>query len=109
MAANQKPSQGTKEHGDLWRVTRSCPHTQVVAGPEHSAVSSDLLREQGVHNDTALCALVSAAMQVFFRTLRGDIITLTVESSDTLENVKSKIQARRLGGCRASMCLVFGV
>ena len=62
-----------------------------------------------MNTDTALCALVSAAMQVFYRTLRGDIITLTVESSDTVGNVKIKLQVRRLGCCIASVCLVFGV
>ena len=33
-------------------------------------------------------------MQVFVKTLTGKTITLEVESSDTIENVKSKIQAR---------------
>ena len=31
-------------------------------------------------------------MQVFVKTLTGKTITLEVESSDTIENVKSKIQ-----------------
>jgi ubiquitin len=33
-------------------------------------------------------------MQIFVKTLTGKTITLEVESSDTIENVKSKIQAR---------------
>merc|ERR1739849_73344 len=33
-----------------------------------------------------------AAMQIFVKTLTGKTITLEVESSDTIENVKSKIQ-----------------
>jgi ubiquitin len=32
-------------------------------------------------------------MQIFVKTLTGKTITLEVESSDTIENVKSKIQA----------------
>jgi ubiquitin len=31
-------------------------------------------------------------MQIFVKTLTGKTITLEVESSDTIENVKSKIQ-----------------
>ena len=31
-------------------------------------------------------------MQIFVKTLTGKIITLEVEASDTIENVKSKIQ-----------------
>ncbi|MBB6274581.1 ubiquitin [Pedobacter cryoconitis] len=41
-----------------------------------------------------LCAFVStaSAMQIFVRTLTGKTITLEVESSDTIDNIKSKIQ-----------------
>ncbi|PGG99193.1 ubiquitin-60S ribosomal protein L40 [Blastomyces parvus] len=35
---------------------------------------------------------VSATMQIFVKTLTGKTITLEVESSDTIDNVKSKIQ-----------------
>merc|ERR1712113_794546 len=39
------------------------------------------------------CLLVEAGtMQIFVKTLTGKTITLEVESSDTIENVKSKIQ-----------------
>lgn len=33
-------------------------------------------------------------MQIFVKTLTGKTITLEVESSDTIDNVKSKIQGR---------------
>ena len=33
-------------------------------------------------------------MQIFVKTLTGKTITLEVEPSDTIENVKAKIQAR---------------
>lgn len=33
-----------------------------------------------------------AAMQIFVKTLTGKTITLEVEPSDTIENVKAKIQ-----------------
>ena len=31
-------------------------------------------------------------MQIFVRTLAGKVMTLEVESSDTIDNVKSKVQ-----------------
>ena len=35
-------------------------------------------------------------MQIFVKTLTGKTITLEVESSDTIENVKAKIRTRRV-------------
>ncbi|MFC4476114.1 ubiquitin-like protein [Flavobacterium chungangensis] len=34
----------------------------------------------------------ASAMQIFIKTLTGKIITLEVECSDTIDNIKSKIQ-----------------
>ena len=34
-------------------------------------------------------------MQIFVKTLTGKTITLEVEPSDTIENVKAKIQVRK--------------
>ena len=35
-------------------------------------------------------------MQIFVKTLTGKTITLEVEPSDTIENVKAKIQVRKM-------------
>ena len=43
----------------------------------------------------AVCLAVNAmAMQIFVRTLTGKTVTLEVESSDTIENIKQKIQEK---------------
>ena len=42
-----------------------------------------------LHASTDHCG---AALQIFVKTLTGKTITLEVESSDTIDNVKSKIQ-----------------
>ena len=42
-----------------------------------------------------LCVGAEAfAMQIFVRTLTGKTVTLEVESSDTIENIKQKIQEK---------------
>jgi hypothetical protein len=43
-----------------------------------------------LYRDRQYCS--RAAMQIFVKTLTGKTITLEVESSDTIENVKQKIQ-----------------
>ena len=40
---------------------------------------------------TSVCTLTANAMQIFVKTLTGKTITLDVEPSDTIENVKAKI------------------
>jgi hypothetical protein len=37
-------------------------------------------------------------MQIFVKTLTGKTITLEVEASDTIENVKQKIRKKCVGG-----------
>ena len=38
--------------------------------------------------------LSASAMQIFVRTLTGKTVTLDVDSSDTIENIKQKIQEK---------------
>ena len=41
-------------------------------------------------------------MQIFVKTLTGKTITLEVEPSDSIENVKAKIQVRKLLQCEVA-------
>ena len=61
------------------------------AGADHSRKDSDarcVLAESTLH----LVLRLRGGMQIFVKTLTGKTITLEVESSDTIDNVKAKIQ-----------------
>ena len=46
-------------------------------------------------------------MQIFVKTLTGKTITLEVEASDTIENVKAKIQVNTVTPVLESTSLIF--
>ena len=48
--------------------------------------------KHGPHNTGLTLSLTPPKMQIFVKTLTGKTITLEVESSDTIDNVKAKIQ-----------------
>ena len=52
------------------------------------ALPTDIQKESTLH----LVLRLRGGMQIFVKTLTGKTITLEVESSDTIDNVKSKIQ-----------------
>eukprot|EP00883_Tetradesmus_obliquus_P002514 jgi/Sobl393_1/12703/SZX71940.1 len=60
---------------------------------EGASTCLGVLRQERLHEERREAdQAYSRTMQIFVKTLTGKTITLEVESSDTIENVKSKIQ-----------------
>ena len=83
-------------HNRLWRLYRQ--HWQSVDVESSSLILSIALdRDLALNFQLALLlthkpTYFFSFMQIFVKTLTGKTITLEVESSDTIDNVKSKIQ-----------------
>ncbi|KAF5621268.1 hypothetical protein F52700_11017 [Fusarium sp. NRRL 52700] len=92
------PRQNTEQDNDH-RMRKILGQAITVRGEEGSEQDSETLAERSYEafrsvedlTETAQ-ALYKAAVQIFVKTLTGKTITLEVESSDTIDNVKSKIQ-----------------
>ncbi len=54
--------------------------------------ASDTIHRQRECEEAEVQLRMSGAMQIFVQTLSGNTITLDVEASDTIDNVKAKIQ-----------------
>ncbi|EAW98729.1 hCG1790904, isoform CRA_a [Homo sapiens] len=73
-----------------WHGLDAAPLTRDQGGPgcrfaDHSLSSKGF-------PFTAICGEAATKLQIFVKTLRGKTITLEVEPSDAIENVKAKIQ-----------------
>lgn len=70
--------------------------------PEHQRIyycgkhlhNERTLKDYNIQKESTfdLCLYIKGGMQIFVKTLTGKTITLEVESSDTIENVKAKIE-----------------
>jgi hypothetical protein len=61
----------------------------------HTARTSSARAIVKPQNPSSRSRIEPGEMQIFVKTLTGKTITLEVESSDTIDNVKAKIQVRR--------------
>ncbi|XP_024391470.1 ubiquitin-ribosomal protein eS31 fusion protein [Physcomitrium patens] len=68
------------------------PNRAIMLGTNPKGVLFPLVSELRSLTPQRSGACRSAAMQIFVKTLTGKTITLEVESSDTIDNVKTKIQ-----------------
>ena len=71
-------------------VTRTQP--RLFEGQHPQSMTQPLLPPRHPNANRRLRTSLRGGMQIFVKTLTGKTITLEVESSDTIDNVKAKIQ-----------------
>ncbi|KAF9030241.1 hypothetical protein BDZ89DRAFT_1132542 [Hymenopellis radicata] len=77
-----------------WRWTRQCPDFAVLIYQPRHLEDGRTLSDYNIQNEYTLHLVLRlrAGAQILFKTLNVQIITLEVESTDTIDNVKVKIQ-----------------
>ena len=87
----------------LWPAAAACCDRQCLGRSCLPSCCHSLLADIQKESTLHLVLRLRGGMQIFVKTLTGKTITLEVESSDTIENVKAKIQVRRRVGLWAGM------
>lgn len=88
------------------------PHVRSPADWAARNRRTDRKREGGEgaqRTDDSLETVCVSRMQIFVKTLTGKTITLEVESSDTIDNVKAKIQVHFLSFVNCNQILLVVV
>jgi ubiquitin len=89
LVAGSESTWKMQDHESLCKILETFRKDQNFLRPTYiKGASKIVIRKKNNHNNT----YNSPNMQIFVKTLTGKTITLDVEPSDTIDNVKAKIQ-----------------